>query len=83
MTLARDTTEAAARIRLDIVRNLDGPTRLALACQMSDEARAVSAAGIRHRHPDWSEQQIRDALLELLVGPELAAKVLNRHRRPR
>jgi hypothetical protein len=44
--------------------------------EMSEEARAISAAGIRHRHPDWTDEQVHEALLVLLVGGELARYVL-------
>lgn len=76
MTLARDTSAGARQVQLDALRRLDGPTRLAMACQMSDEARAVSEAGIRHRHSDWDDEQVHRALLELLLGPELTTTVL-------
>ena len=52
MTLAADTTLAARTIQLRALRRLDGPTRLEMACHMSDDARSVSEAGIRHRHPN-------------------------------
>lgn len=77
MTLAGDTTPEARRIQLDALRRLDGPTRLEMACRMSDDARAMSEAGIRHRHPEWSDREVHRALLELLLGPDLANRVLN------
>jgi len=42
--------------------------RLAMAAAMSDEVRALAEAGIRHRHPDFSDREIRAALVELLLG---------------
>jgi hypothetical protein len=75
MAVARDTAPAARRAQLDALRRLSGPERLAMACAMSDEARAVSEAGVRHRHPEWTELQVQHALLELLLGPELARVV--------
>jgi len=77
MTLARarDTTPEAHQVQMEILRRLDGPTRLEMACQMSDDARATSEAGIRHRHPEWNDDQVHQALLELLLGPELASRV--------
>ena len=77
MTLAGDTTHEARRIQLAALRRLDGPTRLEMACRMSDDARAISEAGIRHRHPEWSDREVRHALLELLLGLDLAGRVLN------
>jgi len=80
MTLARDTTPEAREVQLAILRRLDGPTRLEMACRMSDEARAISHAGIRHRHPEWSEEQVHAALLELLLGSDLANEVIGKRR---
>ena len=42
--------------------------RLALAAEMSDEIRAVTESGIRHRHPEYSEDEIRAALVAILLG---------------
>ena len=42
--------------------------RLAVAAEMSDEIRAVAEAGIRQRHPDYSDAEIRAALVAILLG---------------
>ena len=82
MTLARDTTPQARRIQLDAMRRLDGPSQLELACRMSDDARAISVAGIRHRHPEWSDREVRQSVLELLLGTDLASRVPDPHLSP-
>jgi len=46
--------------------------RLALAAEMSDEIRAVTESGIRHRHPEYSEDEIRAALVVILLGRDEA-----------
>jgi len=52
-----------------------GPERrFATALQMSDDLRRLSAAGIRHRHPEYSEGEIRWALDRMLLGEELFTK---------
>lgn len=78
MTLARDTTAAARRVQVDALRRLDGPTRLRMALQMSDESRDVTLSGIRHRHPDWGEPAVHGELLRLMLGAELSTAVLRR-----
>jgi hypothetical protein len=33
--------------------------RVRLAVEMSDEARQITEAGVRHRHPDWDAERLR------------------------
>jgi hypothetical protein len=75
MAVARDTAPEARRVQIDALRRLSGPQRLAMACAMSDDARAATEAGVRHRHPEWTNRQIQHGVLALLIGPELARKV--------
>jgi hypothetical protein len=70
-----DTSTDAARIQLSILRRMTGSERAAMAVEMSVEARALSEAGIRHRRPDWTDQEVPDALLVQILGPELARRV--------
>jgi hypothetical protein len=46
-----------------------------MAFEMTDAARSIAESGIRQRHPDWSDDRVRDALLDLLLGAELAGAV--------
>jgi Rv0078B-related antitoxin len=75
MTRPVDTSPEAWRAHLDALRRMTGPERVAKAFEMSEAARALSEAGIRHRHPHWSDEQVQDALMELLLGAELARTV--------
>jgi len=44
--------------------------RLFLALEMSLFARALSQAGIRQEHPDWSEAQVARELIRLAFLPD-------------
>jgi hypothetical protein len=44
--------------------------RLFLALEMSLFARALSQAGIRQEHPDWTEGQVARELLRLAFLPQ-------------
>jgi hypothetical protein len=70
-----DTGSEAWRVQREIFRRMTGPERLTMAFEMSDAARALTEAGIRHRHPDWTDEEVHDALLERLLGKPLAIKV--------
>jgi hypothetical protein len=65
-----DTTLEAARIEAGIFGRMAAEKRLALACRMSDSLRGVVASGVRHRHPDHDEEQVRLAVIRLTLGEE-------------
>ena len=75
MVRPADTSREAWQVHLEALRRLTGPERVAMAFEMSAAARDLTEAGVRHRHPDWSDEQVRDALLELLLGEQLADAV--------
>ncbi len=66
--------EALARQRAAFKR-MTPAERFEAAVEMSEAVRALAEAGIRRRHPDFSDEQVRVALVEIILGPELAAKV--------
>jgi hypothetical protein len=70
-----DTTEEAARVQREVLRRMPPMKRLQLACQMSDELREIVAAGVRHRHPDYDDNQVRLAVIRLYLGDDLFRKV--------
>jgi hypothetical protein len=49
--------------------------RSELALRMSDDIRRIAAEGIRQRHPEYSDRDVRRALVALLYGRDAAAKV--------
>ena len=73
---ASDTSAEANRVQRDILGRADGSARLAMALGMGDEARAVTLAGIRHRHPGWTASAVHDELLRLMLGRKLASAAL-------
>ena len=46
-----------------------------LVGDMNETVRALALAGLRQRHPDDTPAQRRRRLADLLLGPELAARV--------
>ena len=75
MVRPADTTIEAWDVQRDIFRRMSGSQRVAMAFEMSDSARALTEAGIRYRHPGWTDSQVLDAMLERLLGAELARTV--------
>jgi hypothetical protein len=66
-----DTTPEAAAVQLEIHRRMPPWRRLRNALEMGDLARSLSAAGVRSRHPEYTEEQVRLAVIRLSVGEEL------------
>ncbi len=69
---SRDTAPESDRRRLTLARNTPAWRKFQMAAEMSQAARALTLAGLRHRHPDADEQEIRFQFATLLFGPEIA-----------
>jgi len=73
-----DTSTTALERQRETFRRMTPGQRLALAAEMSDEIRAVTESGIRHRHPDYSDDEIRAALVVILLGRDEATQLARR-----
>jgi hypothetical protein len=72
---SRDTSVRAREAQLAIFRSLEPAARLGMASTMSDEARAIAEAGMRHRHPAWPSDRVASAVRDLMIGEELARRL--------
>lgn len=66
-----DTTPDAREVQFRVWRRTGSARCLLLAIEMSEELRRVTAAGIRSRHPDYTQAEVRWALLRLTLGDDL------------
>ena len=71
MSRPNDTSIESQAVQTAIWRRMTATERADLAWQMSEEARQVTLAGIRSRHPEYTEDDARFALFRLLLGDEL------------
>jgi hypothetical protein len=65
---ARDTTPRAAAIQLQLYRQVSSSRRAQIAVELSDAVRDTALAGIRRRHPDYSEREVALSFLHLVYG---------------
>jgi hypothetical protein len=65
---ATDTSPRAAAIHLELYRAAGPAKRAQIAADLSDAVRATTLAGIRRRHPEYSDQDVADAFLTLVYG---------------
>lgn len=70
-----DTSPQIHAMQLQVYRSMSPQRRLSIAVEMSEEVFAIAADGIRARHPDYDEDQLRWALLRLRLGDDLFREV--------
>jgi len=70
-----DTTPEAWEAQLEFLRRMDGSRRAALAFRLTCLAREASRAGIRVRHPEYAEDEVRRAFFRLLHGDSTTRSV--------
>lgn len=71
----RDTSVEAFRMQLEIYRRMPPEKRLELALQWSEQVRELGRAGIRLRHPAYSDEEVRLASIRMQLGDELFRSV--------
>lgn len=73
MTL--DTSPQARRVQIELMRQAPPWRKVELLGQLNHTAKLFALSGLRQRHPQASEDEIRRRLADLVLGPALAAKV--------
>ena len=74
-TLSPDTPPEIERLQVQRLRQMPPWRKMALMGEMSRTVRTLALAGLRQRHPDDTSAQRQRRLADLLLGPDLAAKV--------
>ena len=71
MILPRDTQADSARRQFDVLKNMDISARAEMTFQLSDNLRSIVEAGIRQRHPDYTADEVTQAVLSLVVDKDI------------
>jgi hypothetical protein len=71
----QDTSAEAHEVQLGIYRAMSPERRVEIALELSDGIRKVAIDGIRHRHPEYSDGEVRRAVVALIYGDDLARRV--------
>ena len=77
-----DTAPEAYRVQAETYRRMGGLARSAVAFRLTDMARRNALAGIRGRHPEYDEAQVRSELCRLRLGDALWRLLWPREERP-
>jgi hypothetical protein len=70
-----DTTQEAYLKRIKAFKKLSPEKRLEMIFQLSDNLHETIRAGIHQRHPDYTSQQVTQALLKLTLENKLYYQV--------
>jgi hypothetical protein len=70
-----DTSLAAERVQLDLLRRAPAWRKVHMLAELNETVRTLALSGLRQRYPQASAQELRRRLADLLLGPELAARV--------
>jgi hypothetical protein len=63
-----DTSPRAAAYQLQLYREAGPARRAQIAADLSDAVRATTMAGIRRRHPEYSEGEVAKTFLRIVYG---------------
>jgi hypothetical protein len=66
-----DTSKEIEKIQIDILRKKEPEQRLKLALQLFETEKKLLIEGIRSRHPEYTEKEIKLALIRTFLGDEL------------
>jgi hypothetical protein len=67
-----DTSPDAFHVLVHTYRAMPGSRRLELALALSDAIQEMGAAGIRQRHPEYTDRQVRRQLARRRLGDDVA-----------
>jgi hypothetical protein len=70
-TIPPDTSPEAYRVQTEAYRQMGGRARSAVAFRLTDLARRNAVRGIRERHPEYDDAQVRSELCRLRHGDAL------------
>lgn len=68
--VAKDTSADAAQMQLEVYRRMTPQARLRAAMELADLSRQLLQNGIRARHPEYNDDQVRLAAIRLWLEPE-------------
>jgi len=74
--LFADTHPAVEELQLRLLREASPQRKLQIVAELNQLVDELALAGLRNRHPDELPERLRRRLADMLLGEELAARVL-------
>ncbi len=73
--LPADTTLDALRVQYKALRRIGIEGRSQMTADLCENVRRQVEAGVRWRHPEYNEEQVRMEKIRRILGPDLYKKV--------
>jgi hypothetical protein len=70
-----DTSPETERVLFAMLRDMQPWRKLEMVAQLNQTARDLALVGLRERHPHAAPEELRRRLADIILGPELAARV--------
>ena len=70
-----DTCRIAAEKQFEVLRGMNLAARAEMTFQLSNNLRSVVESGISKRHPDYTPETVKQAVLRLIIDKELFDKI--------
>lgn len=74
-SLYSDTHPKMEALQIKLLREVSAWRKLEMLAQLNAAARILALSGLRQRHPEANENELRRRLASLLLGDEIAQKV--------
>jgi hypothetical protein len=68
ISMAFDTSPAVAETHHRLYREIGEAGRAQIAAELSDLLRDLAVAGVRHRHPEYNDEQVLAEVLAVFYG---------------
>jgi hypothetical protein len=78
--IPKDTNIDAMRKQFEILERIGIEGRAEMTFQLSDNLRQIIEDGVRFRHPEYSDSQVRQDVLRITLGDELYHKTFGKTR---
>lgn len=68
---SHDTSEQAFELQIEIFRNISPQERMRRASELYKSLRSLLAQGVQARHPEYTPEQVRLAVIRLTLPEDL------------
>jgi hypothetical protein len=68
MPQAFDTSARVADVQVQLYRTIGEAKRAEIVADLSDALRDLAAAGVRQRHPEYNDDQVKKEVLAVFYG---------------